>query len=452
MVNAMIVSVNNSMQLFARSLRENFILLFLAALFVSIELSISPYQFFSKLINVLFFLYIILKYRTHCTSFCFSAHALILKKQGKVFTLVAIYFLITMLRPIFFSVSSFRVGTLYWPIQTLMFFFALNLWRHSLVCDRNSVKTKISFYAIPISKLVVLSLTAYLVFYEFIYLFGDIDTPLYVLFTSTTSQLLPYFVLFPYLWMNLRNEKFPILTYIPIALAFLLSIQAGSRSNLLLVTVSTATGILCILFYREKSWVEKTKTLAPLFVASMVAVYFGFARIKSLITDLILTGSVRHLDTGYTEVVDQDRFLHLVTSWRVSLQDLPTFLFGYGFRESSFVLSDPLRKVYKSELPHLDFSQELGSITNISTFGLGSIIVDFGLVGALLISLLLLRQVMDLPWMRDFGWSILRLISILSLLGMLYVFNYTDSVYFLVLLFLGNGRSGNVSTKSKERG
>jgi hypothetical protein len=252
--------------------------------------------------------------------------------------------------------------------------------------------------------------------------------------------------------MNLRNEKFPILTYISIALAFLLSIQTGSRSNLLLVTVSTAAGILCILFYREKSWVEKTKILTPLFIASMVAVYFGFARIKSLITDLMLTGSVRHLDTGYTEVVDQDRFLHLVTSWRVSLQDLPTFLFGYGFRESSFVLSEPLRELYESELPHLDFSQELGSVTNISTFGLGSIIVDFGLVGALLISLLLLRQVLDLPWMRDFGWSTLRLMSILSFLGILYVFNYTDSVYLLILLFVGNVRCGNVRTKSKERG
>lgn len=448
----MITLVNNFIHFFAQNLRNNFILPILAVFFVSIELTISPYQFFSKLVIVLSFLYILLKYRAHCTSLCFSAHTLILKKQRKVSTLVAIYFLITMLRPIFFSASSFRVGTLYWPIQTLMFFVALNLWMHSLSCDRNLVQTKSLFHAISISKLVVLPLAAYLVCYEFIYLFGDLDTSLYILFTSKTSQLLPYFLLFPYLWMNLRNEKFPILSYISIALAFLLSIQSGSRSNLLLVTVSTAAGILCILFYREKSWVEKTKILAPLLMASMVAVYFGFARIKSLITDLILTGSVRHLDTGYTEVVDQDRFLHLVTSWRVSLQDLPTFLFGYGFRESSFVLSDPLRKVYESELPHLDFSQELGSVTNISTFGLGSIIVDFGLVGALLILFLLLRQVLDLPWMRDFGWSTLRLVSILSFLGMLYVFNYIDSVYFLVLLFVGNVRGGNVLTKSKDRG
>ena len=125
-------------------------------------------------------------------------------------------------------------------------------------------------------------------------------------------------------------------------------------------------------------------------------------------------------------------------------------MFGYGFRESSFVLADPLRKVYELELAHLDFSQELESMTNISTFGLGAIILDFGLVGAVLMLLLLLRQILKLPWSRDFGWSILRLISILSLLSMLYVFNFTESVYFLVLLFLGNERDANELTKSEK--
>ena len=64
--------------------------------------------------------------------------------------------------------------------------------------------------------------------------------------------------------------------------------------------------------------------------------------------------------------------------------------------------------------------------------------------------LLLLRQILKLPWSRDFGWSILRLISILSLLSMLYVFNFTESVYFLVLLFLGNERDANELTKSEK--
>ena len=438
-------------QLFTKNLGKNLILPLLTTVFVSIELTVSPFQFFSKLVIAFFFLYIILKYRPHLTSLCFSTHNLFFKKQDKFAMVVAFYILFTMLRPIFFSVSSFRFGALYWPVQTFMFFAALNIWKHSRDCNQNLVKTKNSFYTITISKLVVLALTAYLVCYEFIYLVGDLDTPLYISFTSTTSQLLPYFLLFPYLWINLRNEKFSIFTFVPIVLAFLLSVQSGSRASLLLVTVSTTVGILCILFYRKKSWMEKAKILSPMFVASTMAIYFGFARIRSLINDLILTGSVRHLDTGYTEVVDQDRFLHLVTSWRVSLQDLPTFLFGYGFRESSFVLADPLRKAYGSELPHLDFSQELGSMTNVATFGLGSIIVDFGLVGALLILFLLLRQVLNLPWTRDFGWSILRLISILSLLGMLYVFNYTESVYFLVLLFVGNERDRNIITKSKKR-
>ena len=89
-------------------------------------------------------------------------------------------------------------------------------------------------------------------------------------------------------------------------------------------------------------------------------------------------------------------------------------------------------------------------MTNISTFGLGAIILDFGLVGAILMLLLLLRQILKLPWSRDFGWSILRLISILSLLSMLYVFNFTESVYFLVLLFLGNERDANELTKSEK--
>lgn len=447
-MNAMFALVNNFLQLFTQYLRKNLILPLLATLLVSIELTISPFQFFSKLVSIFLFLYIILKYRAHLTTLCFSSHILILKTKGKILTLVAFFILITMLRPIFSSVSSFRIGTLYWAVQALMFFVALNLWKHSLDCDQNLVKTKSSLYSITTSKLAVLALTAYLVCYEFIYLVGDLDTPLYISFTSTTSQLLPYFLLFPYLWINLRNEKFPILTYIPIVLAFLLSVQSGSRSNLLLVTVSTVAGIICILLYRNKSWVEKIKILSPLIVGSLFAIYFGFARIKSLINDLILTGSVRHLDTGYTEVVDQDRFLHLVTSWRVSLQDLPTFLFGYGFRESSFVLADPLKKVYESELPHFDFLQELGSMTNISTFGLGSIIVDFGLVGVLLFLLLLLRQVLNLPWRLDFGWSILRLTSILSCLGMLYIFNYTETVYFLVFLFVVNNGDGIALTKT----
>ena len=355
-----------------------------------------------------------------------------------------------MLRPIFFSVSSFRLGTLYWPLQTLMFFTAMYLWKHSLRCDQGLVKSKNSFCSIAISNLVVLALTLYLVLYEVIYLVGDLNTPLNISFTSTASQLLPYLLLFPYLWIHLRDEKFLIVGYVPIVLAFLLSVQTESRSNMLLVTVSTATGVFCILVYRKKSWIEKTKILSPLFIASIVAIFFGFSRVKSLVNDLILTGTVRHLDTGYTEVVDQDRFLHLETSWRVSLQDFPTFLFGYGFRESSFVLADPLRKVYELELAHLDFSQELESMTNISTFGLGAIILDFGLVGAILMLLLLLRQILKLPWSRDFGWSILRLISILSLLSMLYVFNFTESVYFLVLLFLGNERDANELTKSEK--
>jgi hypothetical protein len=446
-VNVMFTLVTNFIQLCTRYLRKNLIVPLLAAVFVSTELTISPFQFFSKLVNVVFLLYIILKYRGHFTSFCFSNHILFLKKHRKLLTLVAFFVLFAMFRPIFFSVSSFRIGTLYWPFQALMFFATLNLLSHALNCDQSLVKTKSSIHTITTSKLVLFPLTAYLACYEFLYLFGDLDAPLYISFTSTTSQLLPYFLLFPYLWINLRNEKFPIFTYIPIFLSFLLSVQSGSRSNLLLVIVSTTAGILCILFHRQKSWMEKIRTLSPLFVASTVTIYFCFVQIKSLIIDLMLTGSVRQLDTGYTEVVDQDRYLHLVTSWRVSVQDLPTFLFGYGFRESGFVLAGPLREVYEIRLPHLDFLQELGSMTNVSTFGLGSIIVEFGVVGVLLLLLLVLHQIINLPWRSDFGWSTLRFMSILSLLSMLYVFNYTETIYFLVFLFVVEQK--NVDTPAK---
>ena len=446
----MLSLVPNFLQLSIQNLRKTLILPLLGIVLVSTELTKSPLQLFPKLASLVFFLYIILKYRNHLTSSCLSPNAHILKKQNRFTFLVAFYILFTMLRPIFFSVSSFRLGTLYWPLQTLMFFTAMYLWKHSLRCDQGLIKSKNSVCSISISNLVVLALTLYLVLYEFIYLVGDLNTPLNISFTSTASQLLPYLLLFPYLWIHLRDEKFLIVGYVPIVLAFLLSVQTESRSNMLLVIVSTATGVFCILVYRKKSWIEKTKILSPLFIASIVAIFFGFSRVKSLVNDLILTGTVRHLDTGYTEVVDQDRFLHLETSWRVSLQDFPTFLFGYGFRESSFVLADPLRKVYELELAHLDLSQELESMTNISTFGLGAIILDFGLVGAVLMLLLLLRQILKLPWSRDFGWSILRLISILSLLSMLYVFNFTESVYFLVLLFLGNERDANELTKSEK--
>lgn len=398
------------------------------------DLTISPFQIASVVVLTLFCAYVFWRNRGHLKRTCI--HEVL--SRNCFFNLTRfipfVYLLFEMCRPLWSSSASIRLTAIYWPIQTFLMYATLMFLSHSIECPGTVTNSGRLTNVAHITS----GITLYLISIEVIFLLGDIYTHSGLILTSSTTQLLPYFALNPLIWLQIaRFPRYILLNTLPVFLAFLISIQIESRATLMLVTFTTLFGCAYLMLHRGISLSVRLRLLIQVFLGFVLLVSVSLDKFARLFADTLVSGKVRRLDSGVIEVVDLDRKIHFITSLDVIAQNWYNFLLGFGFRESSFILAQPLFEIYQEKLPYLNFEDELGDFSNVSTFGLNALFVDLGLVGFGLLSILVLLQLINLPWRNDFSWSVIRLISIISFFSILYVNNYTHTAYFFTLVFFG---------------
>jgi hypothetical protein len=319
-------------------------------------------------------------------------------------------------------------------VQTSLLYGALTFLKHSAECTQISSQ---KFFLTKFSH-VPLAMTIYLLCVEILFRFGDIETFLGVTFTASTTQLLPFFALIPVLWLHMiRFPDLFLIKAMPILIALQIILRIESRTALILYLFTTFFGCLYIFLTKSTPLNLRAKMVAQIVIAIGFVILIHWDKFFRLLSDSFISGKTRRLDTGVIEIVDLDRMLHLKVAVEVITQSCNEFLLGFGFRESSFVLAKPLLDVYRIQLRHLNFENELGSFTNVSTFGISALLVDFGFIGIGLMTILVLVQIKKLPWKLDLGWSILRTTSLFSLFSFLYATNFTHSAYFFAAVFFG---------------
>ena len=401
------------------------------------DLIISPYGIVPKLSLTVTLLLALLLSRNHfglgCIHKMFRVNAV-----GKNFiTISIVYFLLQLVRPVFWSEQP-SISKMYWAIQFIELLLLFGILQHSLTCEMQ--KSSQNFYQ---SINLVRSFFIALLFYSVILMILSITNYAFRVglfeFSSRASNWIVLYIMIPTISLAILKGKTLSFTcaFVIIVASVVTIFKINSRSGLVSFAVFISI-LLLLLFFSSQSFNLRIYRISPFFLGGVLLVSYQFNTVKQLIFDTLVTGQVRKLDTGFTETVDQDRLLHLQTSFDVITRDFFHSIFGYGFRESSYVMAQPLYEAYLEYLPHLDFESELGSRTNVSTFGFSALIVDFGLVGLLLFGALIVRQVFGLPWRIELFWSTMRLVSILLFLLLLYTANLLASPWFAVLVLQGN--------------
>ncbi len=202
---------------------------------------------------------------------------------------------------------------------------------------------------------------------------------------SFTVLFFPITLFMPIIFLSLKDgykwEK--ICAKITWIFAFIWIIIASSRGALFSFVLITFMGI----FYISDE-INIIKLLKKYIFYAIVGGGFLFAFYDA---HFVQNGIQTWLDTlqiseiffknDVMEIRDLDRLLHVQAAWNVLLDSWFNVLFGYGYRVSGVVLAPQLELIYANYLPNLNFESELGNVSDVATFGISSMMVDFGLVG-----------------------------------------------------------------------
>lgn len=351
-----------------------------------------------------------------------------------LFILVA-YISLQSIRVIFFGHS--RAGALYWPIQFAVVLFIIYFQnRQSLIlANKKSNSQKINIYQWFL--LVYLSLGRLLL---------AIDSQRIKLLnfevTSKTMLLIPVLIFYPMI-LNalLRGTSQQKLRS---SLILILYIQIGILITDRAVIMSTLILLVCSIPYmytqRPKVFGNFLTYCLAIFVVFMVLVEPHKSITGTLVSDTsgIITDipKVSSVDGSGGEeapkIHDLDRFVHLEAAWRTVSNDPFHLVFGFGFREDSFVMQKELEDLYRKRLPGLDITKELGPNHNFITFGLAAFLVDFGILGVAMSVLFGILLVLRLIKGINPSWSLVN-ITTLSL-TFLYLFKVNFLHYPLLYL------------------
>ena len=406
-------------------------------LFSANDLIILPFDVAPKLSVTISLLLVLFLFRKHFNLDCTQNLLRINTVPKKLIAVTIVYFLIQLIRPIIWSQQS-SILKIYWAIQFIELLLLIGIIKHSLICKMQT-STQIFLQSLNFVRSIFIALLLYsfllmmLAISNYSFRFGLFE------FSSRASNWIILYIMFPIISIAILKGKIHsyVCAFFMVFMSLITILKVNSRSGIVSFAAFFIILLVLLFFLRQPLRIKIFRT-SPFFLGGILLVSNQFSVLKQLISDILITGQIRNLDTGYTEKVDQDRLFHLQTAFEVITRDFFHLIFGFGFRESSYEMAQPLYDVYVEYLPHLDFESELGSRTNVSTFGFSALIVDFGLVGLLLISGLLVHQVIGFPWAKDFIWSIMRLVSILLVLGLLYTANFLASPWFAALILQGN--------------
>ena len=340
------------------------------------------------------------------------------------------------LRVIFFGHS--RAGAMYWPVQFVLLLVIVYFQNQkSLILETKQANSQtISIYQWLL--LFYLSLGRLLL---------EIDSQriniLNFEVTSKTMLLIPVLIFYPMI-LNalLRGTSQQKLRS---ALILVLYIQIGILITDRAVIMSALILFVCSIPYlytqRPKVFGNFLTYCLATFVIFMVLVQPNKSLTGTLISDTsgIITDipKVSSVDPvagpeKAPKIHDLDRFVHLEAAWRTVSNDPFHLVFGFGFREDSFVMQKELDDLYSKKLPSLNITKELGPNHNLITFGLAAFLVDFGILGVAMSVLLGIFLVIRLIKGIRPSWSIVN-ISTLAL-TILYLFKVNFLQYPLLYL------------------
>jgi hypothetical protein len=391
-------------------------------------------------------------------------------KKGNYLELLFLIFIayvsLQSMRVIFFGHS--RAGALYWPVQ-FMIILAIAYFQNqkSLISETKQANSQtISIYQWLL--LFYLSLGRLLL---------EIDSQRIKLLnfevTSKTMLLIPVLIFYPMI-LNalLRGTSQQKLRS---SLILILYIQIGILITDRAVIMSTLILLVCSIPYiytqRPKVFGTFFTYCFAIFVVFMVLVQPNksitgtlISDTSGIITDIPKVSSVNGSGgegvngSGGEEaskIHDLDRFVHLEAAWRTVSNDPFHLVFGFGFREDSFVMQKELEDLYRKKLPGLDITKELGPNSNFITFGLAAFLVDFGILGVAMSVLFGFFLVLRLIKGIKPSWSLV-IISTLAL-TILYLFKvnflHYPLLYFAVSpagLFVWMASLQDRSTYAKE--
>lgn len=202
-------------------------------------------------------------------------------------------------------------------------------------------------------------------------------------FNALSSTFLPFYILFPLIWIALMGHSLMYYSIAASTLMFMsfLVVKSNCRTGFVSLFICISFGLLHFYTAGLKRSLKLLRSL-PLLFGGFVFLVIKWQKVKQMFLDIAMTGKTRILDgSNVAEIVDLDRKLHMKSALDAVMTDIFHFIFGYGYKESSSVLSSPLFRYYKEYMPHLDFVDELGSYTNVSTFGMSGFLTDFGFAG-----------------------------------------------------------------------
>lgn len=156
-------------------------------------------------------------------------------------------------------------------------------------------------------------------------------------------------------------------------------------------------------------------------------------RTQNLFSGLLVTGGAAWAEEGAAESTrDIDRVAHVQAGLEAVGESWSTFLFGYGYRMSSFVVGRYYYDIYTLE-------RVFGSanLDNFATEGFTSLLVDGGWVGMGLLGLCLAFTGVEIIMRAGPGDRIILLAALAAAAGWLVVINMLDIMMFYMLFMPG---------------
>lgn len=401
-------------------------LLVICPLLIFQDLVTTSYDYVPKMI--LFFgsiTYFVLSLRQSSMKRC----KFVLTIHIVVYLTVSTFLIIQAIRPIFGEHQRF--GTFWWPLHFLIIGAIAVVESQRFFISKKNLIINVFLASLLGYLIIATSLT---------FAPGNEVEILGWVFSSKTVLLLPAIVFFPLVTYSIaRGNKLQLLSgAIVYLLGLFLAVRLTDRA--ILITLLLLFVIAIPVFFINR---VKTKKQLIIFALSFVTAFGVFSvtqgsMVLTLIKDTINVGQIRHLDTGVVETQDIDRFIHIEAALEVISKEPATYFFGFGFRESSYVMSDNLYKLYEEKMPHLCIATELGGTDNMTTFGFSAILVDFGLIGTTLLCLLVSVVLIRVSRATRGFWRIVLLASVLATVAQLFKYNFLH----YPLLFLALAPNG----------
>lgn len=318
-----------------------------------------------------------------------------------------------------------RIGAMYWPLQFAALFVILGIQnRQSLsatIVQAN--RSNISIYQWFL--LVYLSLGRTLIEIN-----GQSFKILNIQVTSKTLLLIPVLIFYPMILnaLSVGSTQQKLRSVLILILYIQIAILIADRAVIISVLILIISSVPYLYVHRTKVFGNFLTYVLAVFVAFMVLVQPNKVITETLVMDTsgIITDmpKISSFDgsrgDNVTQIHDLDRFVHLEAAWRTVSEDPFHLVFGFGFREDSFVMRKHLFDLYNTKLSALNINNELGSYQNLTTFGLAAFLVDFGILGVALSLLFGFFLVVRLTKGARPSWSLVNLTTLS--LSILYLF------------------------------